>query len=101
MKITQAKNYRKPLYAIGLATVIMAASVSGCTDPGKGPDYAGGMDVRPTETTEVQLAGEVEERITETSETKFKDETKIRPSMTTKVKLEGGVPIDDNDCWEA
>ena len=59
MKITQAKNYRKPLYAIGLATVIMAASVSGCTDPGKGPDYAGGMDVRPTETTEVALAGDV------------------------------------------
>jgi hypothetical protein len=79
MKITQAKNYRKPLYAIGLATVIMAASVSGCTDPGKGPDYAGGMDVRPTETTEVQLEGEVAESITETSET----------------RLEGGVPIDD------
>lgn len=70
MKITQAKNYRKPLYAIGLATVIMAASVSGCTDPGKGPDYAGGMDVRPTETTEVALAGDVavapEETATET-----------------------------------
>ena len=98
MKITQAKNYKKPLYAIGLAATIMAASVSGCTDPGKGPDYAGGMDVRPTETTEVQLAGEVEERITETSETKFEGETKIRPSMTTKVRLEGGAPIDDNDC---
>ena len=59
MKITQAKNYKKPLYAIGLATAIMAAAVSGCTDPGKGPDYAGGMDVRPTETTEVELAGDV------------------------------------------
>lgn len=80
MKITQAKNYKKPLYAIGLAATIMAASVSGCTDPGKGPDYAGGMDVRPTETTEVQLEGEVAESITETSET----------------RLEGGVPIDDN-----
>jgi hypothetical protein len=76
----------------------MAASVSGCTDPGKGPDYAGGMDVRPTETTEVQLDGEVAESITETSETKFEGETKIRPSMTTKVRLEGGAPIDDNDC---
>lgn len=70
MKITQAKNYKKPLYAIGLAASIMAASVSGCTDPGKGPDYAGGMDVRPTETTEVALAGDVavapEETATET-----------------------------------
>ena len=98
MKITQAKNYKKPLYAIGLAATIMAASVSGCTDPGKGPDYAGGMDVRPTETTEVQLDGEVAESITETSETKIEDETKTRPSMTTKVRLEGGAPIDDNDC---
>ena len=98
MKITQAKNYKKPLYAIGLAATIMAASVSGCTDPGKGPDYAGGMDVRPIETTEVQLDGEVAESITETSETKFEGETKKRPSMTTKVRLEGGAPIDDNDC---
>ena len=98
MKITQAKNYKNPLYAIGLAATIMAASVSGCTDPGKGPDYAGGMDVRPTETTEVQLDGEIAESITETSETKFEGETKIRPSMTTKVRLEGGAPIDDNDC---
>ena len=98
MKITQAKNYRKPLYAIGLAATIMATTVSGCTDPGKGPDYAGGMDVRPTETTEVQLDGEIAESITETSETKFEGETKIRPSMTTKVRLEGGAPIDDNDC---
>lgn len=98
MKITHAKNYKMPLYAIGLAATIMATAVSGCTDPGKGPDYAGGMDVRPTETTEVQLEGEVEERFTETSETKIKGETKIRPSITTKVKLEGGVPIDDNDC---
>ena len=98
MKITQAKNYKKPLYAIGLAATIMAASVSGCTDPGKGPDYAGGMDVRPTETTEVQLDGEIAESITETSETKSEGETKIRPSMTTKVRLEGGAPIDDNDC---
>lgn len=98
MKITQAKNYKRPLYAIGLAATIMAASVSGCTDPGKGPGYAGGMDVRPTETTEVQLDGEIAESITETSETKFEGETKIRPSMTTKVRLEGGAPIDDNDC---
>ena len=40
MKITQAKNYKKPLYALGLAATIMAASVSGCTDPGKGPEFA-------------------------------------------------------------
>ncbi len=35
MKISQPKNYKKPLYAIGLATVLMAASLTGCTDPDK------------------------------------------------------------------
>ena len=37
MKISQAKNYRKPLYAIGLSAVIMADAVTGCTAIG----YAG------------------------------------------------------------
>lgn len=84
MKITQAKDYKKPLYAIGIAAALMAASVSGCTDSGK-IDYAGGMDVRPTETTEVELAGEVAE-------------TEVRPTETSRLRLEGGVSIDDNDC---
>lgn len=61
MKITPSKNYKKPLYAIGIAAAMMAMSVSGCTDPnnGKPLDYAGDIDVRPTETTEVRLDGEV------------------------------------------
>ena len=65
MKITHAKDYRKPLYAIGIAATIMAMSVTGCTDPGSGKpvDYAGDIDVRPvettTETTPLELDGEV------------------------------------------
>ena len=35
MKLSQPKNYKKPLYAAGLAAAIMAASLTGCTDPDK------------------------------------------------------------------
>lgn len=103
MKITQARNYKKPLYAIGIAAAIVAASVSGCSDPSK-VNYAGDMDVRPTETSEVRLAGETDETEktpTETSETTTASETSKRPAMTTKVILDGGAPIEDNDCYEA
>ena len=48
MKISQAKNYRKPLYAIGLSAVIMAAAVTGCTPIG----YAGGEQIVSQETEE-------------------------------------------------
>ena len=100
MKITQAKDYKKPLYAIGIAAAIVAASVSGCSDPNK-INYAGEIDARPTETSEVRLDGEVADTSPETSETKTTSETNKRPTMTTKVILDGGAPIDDNDCYEA
>ena len=60
MKISQAKNYRKPLYAIGLSAAIMAVAVTGCTDPGsdsRGGRTKGDGEHKPTQ-TEVQLAGE-------------------------------------------
>jgi hypothetical protein len=99
MKITQAKNYKKPLYAIGIAAAIVAASVSGCSDPTK-VNYAGEIDARPTETSEVRLEGEVAESSEETSATSTESETTKRPTMTTKIRLEGGAPIEDNDCYE-
>ena len=49
MKITPAKDYKKPLYAIGVATAVMMITATGCTDPAK-IGYAGGMDVRTPET---------------------------------------------------
>ena len=88
MKITQAKNYKKPFYAIGIAAALMAATVSSCSDPGNPIDYAGGMDVRPTETSEVRLAGEVAET----------DATEESSTETSRLVLDGGAPIDDNDC---
>ena len=35
MKITPSKNYKKPLYALGLTAALAAATLTGCTDPGK------------------------------------------------------------------
>ena len=35
MKLSQPKNYKKPLYAAGLAAAVMAVSLTGCTDPDK------------------------------------------------------------------
>lgn len=60
MKISQAKNYKKPLYAIGLSAAIMAVAVTGCTDPGsdsRGGRTKGDGEHKPAQ-TEVQLAGE-------------------------------------------
>ena len=62
MKITSIKNYKKPLYAIGLSAVIMAVAITGCTKPEKG---------------DVQLGGAAEVR---------EDETSIEP-----VVIEGGI----------
>ena len=33
MKITPSKDYKKPLYAIGIAAAIAAAGLTGCSDP--------------------------------------------------------------------
>ena len=54
MEIRPAKAYKKPLYAIGLATAIMSVSLTGCADF-LSPVMSG---VRPTNTETVQLAGE-------------------------------------------
>lgn len=58
MKITPSKNYKKPLYAIGIAATIAAISLTGCTDPGR-IDYAGEISTATTETDHVRLTGEV------------------------------------------
>jgi hypothetical protein len=43
MKITPSKDYKKPLYAIGIAAAIAAAGLTGCSDPAA------------TETTETEV----------------------------------------------
>lgn len=75
MKITPAKDYKKPLYAAGIAATLMAVSVTGCTDlslgaksgkkgTGKGPVQTNTIkrdaDNEPIYEGEIDLAGEVE-----------------------------------------
>lgn len=72
MKITNIKNYKKPLYAIGLSAVIMAVAITGCTKPEKG---------------DVQLGGAAEVR-----EDEQETETSIEP-----VVVEAGIVSIDND----
>lgn len=71
MKISPLKDYKKPLYAIGIAAVLAATTLTGCGEV----EYAGTADTKPTE-SEVELAGDVamepEETPTET----------VRPLLT-------------------
>ena len=54
MKISPLKDYKKPLYAIGIAAAIAATALTGCGEV----EYAGTADTKPTE-SEVELSGDV------------------------------------------
>lgn len=112
MKITPAKNYKKPLYAIGVTAALMAVTVTGCTDFSLGikggtketeqVDLAGAADIRTDETTyckkdaddEPVLAGDV--AIEGEIAVEEDDDTKMINFFETKPVLEGGAPIDEN-----
>ena len=66
MKITPSKNYKKPLYAIGIAAALTAAAISGCADPVVQVTGETTTSSAPTE-TEVQLDGDVAIEQTETT----------------------------------
>ena len=54
MKIVPSKNYRKPLYAVGLAAVMLTTAVTGCTDIVRTDG-----DTTCETTEEIALAGDV------------------------------------------
>ncbi|MBE7070544.1 MAG: hypothetical protein E7386_08590 [Ruminococcaceae bacterium] len=54
MKISPLKDYKKPLYAIGIAAAIAATALTGCGEV----EYAGTADTKPTE-SQVELSGDV------------------------------------------
>ena len=56
MKIDPKKDYKKPLYAAGIATLIGATALFGTAC---GPQIAGGISIGET-TTEVQLGGDAQ-----------------------------------------
>ena len=98
MKITPAKDYKKPLYAIGISAAIMALSVTGCTNPfgKKEPDLTGATDIRTNQTEcskkdadntpETALAGEVA----------VEDEEPILVYKPDNLTLTGGAPIEED-----
>ena len=102
MKITPAKDYKKPLYAIGIAATIMAVAVTGCTKP---VQYAGDEVVCTDETKEtnptryykqdgdeVILGGEAEMPIVD-----FTDETDETKETVAPIELSGVVSIAEPD----
>ena len=72
MKIDPKHDYKKPLYAAGIATLIGATALFGTAC---GPQIAGGMDIVETE---VQLEGEAQ--TVETEEVVIMGETTIDPN---------------------
>lgn len=73
MKITSVKDYKKPLYAIGMSAVIMAVTLTGCHNPVK---------------EEVQLGGAAELR---------EDEQETEESITPVTITAGIVSVDTGD----
>ena len=90
MKITPTKDYKKPLYALGLATAMMAVAVTGCTDPDSKTKSR--RRHHRTKQSEVQLAGD-----TQTVEPDIDyagDETIEIPTTTEDdIRLAGDVQI--------
>lgn len=72
MKIEPKHDYKKPLYAAGIATLIGATALFGTAC---GPQIAGGMDIVETE---VQLEGEAQ--TVETEEVVLMGEMTIDPN---------------------
>ena len=91
MKITPAKNYKKPVYAIGVATVLMAMSITGCTDPVK---YDGDVAVDTDHTNQVDLAGAADIRPDETQYSKVDGDN---PVLAGEVELDGEIAVDPTD----
>ena len=114
MKITQSKDYKKPLYAIGIAAALVATSVTGCGsifgDSGDGRTTKGGgsgtrtmssqyskynADDPVIEEGEIAIAGEIDEPDVELdgdvalAGEETVDDCNLRP--------EGGVPVDTGD----
>jgi len=89
MKLTQSKDYKKPLYAIGLAAAI-AVTVTAC---GNEPVQLMG-DTTTAETTEdVQLAGDID-----FADPDYTDPTDFTKADGDNVALAGDVEFFDPDA---
>lgn len=97
MKISQSKDYKKPLYAIGIAAVLAAVSVTGC---GLETEEHGGNKGKRVDTglfckhdaddEDIELAGEVELAGEEDLPPELDGETVVDDDVI----LDGGVSVD-------
>lgn len=96
MKIDPKKNYKKPLYLIGVASLVGVTALCGT---GCGDDLQIAGDVPTSTTTELILEGEAQTVETEPSETDkpvaLDGDVSISEPTPTPPVLEGGVAIDD------
>ena len=113
MKITQSKDYKKPLYAIGIAAALVATSVTGCGsifgDSGNGPVTKGGSGTRTMsseyskynaddpviEEGEIAIAGEIDE-----PDVELDGDVVLAGEETVddcNLLTEGGAPVDTGD----
>ncbi len=78
MKRKPEKNYKLPKYAAGLAAMLFAGGMTGCTETASDVQIDGGMDV-PEDTKYVELSGDVEfvEDTTEASSEETTEETML------------------------
>jgi hypothetical protein len=89
MKITPTKDYKKPLYALGLATAMIAVAVTGCTDPDSKTKSR--RHHRRSTPTEVQYEGGL--TIVD-PDVEFMGETDVEvPPTTENIQFEGEMDI--------
>lgn len=73
MEIKPQKNYKKPAFAIGLASLMVAAGTSGCTDGAEGSSGANNSN----DTTTLSQPGDIE----------------ISTDSTTTLEYDGGLEV--------
>ncbi len=102
MKIAQSRDYKKPLYALGITAALLAASVTGCGNPVEKdptPTKGGGARTisefysKPDADREIALGGDVYIEGEASGPVDYEGEETI----CTDVGLEGGVSVDDGN----
>lgn len=89
MKRKPEQNYKLPKYAAGLAAMMLAGSMTGCTETAGDVQIDGGMDV-PEDMEYTELAGDAVLEPEETAGTAFTDDAEIVPEQNTvQVTLAG------------
>lgn len=108
MEIKPQKNYKKPAFAVGLASLMVAAGTSGCTDGAQNSSVTGNVSKDETSllsqpgvtsiSTDSTTSLEYDGGLELVGEVEFTDNSSS-PEETEILELDGDVvcPPDDND----